>query len=164
MPTSEKALRYNEGKKKWSYVHFKSLEPMVDVLMFGAKKYAPFNWQKPMDTAEILESMMRHLTALLDGEINDPESGLPHMGHIQCNAMFFNYQIKQSMENLKFYCEEKAKLYPGLEEQIFEFYDLALAEIEDGGSKMHEISLCMDSVEELIENSNKDIRFSLDEL
>lgn len=40
---SNKALRFNEGKSKWSYVHYKSLEPMIRVLKFGALKYAPFN-------------------------------------------------------------------------------------------------------------------------
>lgn len=42
----EKALRYNKNKLKWSYVDFPSLEPMVEVLMFGAEKYAPDNWKK----------------------------------------------------------------------------------------------------------------------
>ncbi len=87
----EKADRFNEGKPKWSLVHFASLIPMIRVLEFGAKKYAPKNWMKPMDTTEILESMQRHLAALLDGEIYDAESGISHMGHIQCNAMFYNY-------------------------------------------------------------------------
>jgi len=89
--TKEKSLRYNEGKEKWSLVHFKSLKPMVDVLEFGAKKYSPDNWKKGLDRNEILESMMRHLTALMDGEEIDKESGLPHIGHIQCNAMFYSF-------------------------------------------------------------------------
>lgn len=87
----EKALRYNTGKLQWSLVHFKSMEPMVKVLEFGAKKYAPKNWMKPMDKKVILESMMRHMSALMDGEDVDPESGISHMGHIQCNSMFYNY-------------------------------------------------------------------------
>lgn len=87
----EKASRFNEGKPRWSLVHYESLVPMIRVLEFGAKKYAPFNWQKPMDLKEILESMQRHLAALFDGEENDIESGVSHMGHIQCNAMFYNY-------------------------------------------------------------------------
>lgn len=85
------ADRKNEGKKKWSLVHFESLHPMVDVLEFGAKKYSPDNWKKGLNKKEILESMMRHLAALMDGEEYDPESGLPHVGHIQCNAMFYEY-------------------------------------------------------------------------
>lgn len=35
----ETALRYNEGKTRWSLVHFPSLEPLVRVLEFWAKKY-----------------------------------------------------------------------------------------------------------------------------
>lgn len=91
-------LRFNDGKLKWSYVHFTSLEPMVRVLMFGAQKYEPFNWQKGLKKDEILESMMRHITKLIDGEVNDPESGLPHIGHIQCNAMFYQYMVTKESE------------------------------------------------------------------
>jgi hypothetical protein len=101
-PNTESALRYNEGKLQWSYVHFKSLEPMVRVLEFGALKYAPKNWMKPMDTTKILESMQRHLAALFDGEEYDPESGISHMGHIQCNALFYNYhKERERLEKLK---------------------------------------------------------------
>lgn len=86
-----KADRFNKGKRKWSLVHFKSVEPMVEVLEFGAKKYSPNNWKKGLDKQEILESMQRHLAALMDGEQVDEESGISHMGHIMCNAMFYNY-------------------------------------------------------------------------
>jgi hypothetical protein len=87
----EKALRYNEGKLQWGLVHFKSLEPMVRTLEFGALKYAPNNWMKSMDKRQILESMQRHLAAILDGEEIDPESNQSHIGHIMCNCMFYNY-------------------------------------------------------------------------
>jgi len=95
----EKALRYNSGKRKWSLVDFKSIEPMVEVLEFGAKKYAPDNWKKGLDKKEILESMMRHLTRLMDGELEDAESGISHMGHIMCNAMFYNYFDRNPIKN-----------------------------------------------------------------
>ena len=42
----EKGSRFNQGKLRWSLVHFKSLEPLVRVLEFGAKKYGDYNWQK----------------------------------------------------------------------------------------------------------------------
>lgn len=91
----EKALRFNEGKPKWALVHYGSLIPMIKVLEFGALKYAPNNWKKPMPLDEILESMQRHLAALMDGEIYDKESGIHHMGHIQANAMFYNYHFNE---------------------------------------------------------------------
>lgn len=86
-----KALRYNEGKARWSLVHFQSLLPMVKVLEFGATKYAVDNWKKEMPKETILNSMFRHVTALMDGEENDPESKLHHIGHIMCNCMFYAF-------------------------------------------------------------------------
>lgn len=88
---SDSALRYNGGKLRWSLVDFDALEDMVKVLDFGAKKYADNNWKKGLKTTEIFESMMRHITAYMRGEDIDPESGLPHTGHILCNAMFLSY-------------------------------------------------------------------------
>lgn len=120
------ARRYNAGKQKWSYLHYKSLDPMLRVLDYGATKYSLYknrngrkingiefmalpeaekqewtlvesgahNWKKPgLKPKEILESLQRHLAALMDGEDNDPESGQNHIGHIMCNAMFYEYHL-----------------------------------------------------------------------
>jgi len=85
------AERYNEGKIKWSLVSWKALEPMVKVLMFGANKYSANNWKKGLKYSEITESLQRHLNAFVEGENDDPESKLSHIGHILCNAMFLSY-------------------------------------------------------------------------
>lgn len=96
---SEKSLRFNQGKVQWSLVDFKSIESLPKVLEFGAKKYSRNNWKKGLDLNQILDSLSRHLFALMDGQINDPESGLPHIGHVMCNAMFFEYHLnKQKSE------------------------------------------------------------------
>lgn len=89
------AMRFNNGKLQWSLVHFKSLEPMVKVLEFGAQKYDRDNWKKGLGLGKVMESMMRHVAAIMDGEITDPESGLPHIGHIMCNAMFWQYEYEK---------------------------------------------------------------------
>lgn len=49
------------------------------------------NWKKGLDKSAILESMMRHLVALMDGQEIDPESNEHHIGHIMCNALFYSY-------------------------------------------------------------------------
>jgi hypothetical protein len=90
--------RWNKGKPQWSLVHFKSFEQMVRVLEFGATKYAPYNWAKGLSVKEILESTLRHTMALLGGEDNDPETGLPHYAHMQCNDMFLAYMIENKPE------------------------------------------------------------------
>lgn len=89
-----KALRYNQGKLKWHLVDFQALEPMVKVLMYGADKYAPGNWKKGFKLSDITDSMMRHQVALANGEKVDAESGLPHVGHILCNALFLSWYLE----------------------------------------------------------------------
>jgi hypothetical protein len=96
---NDKALRYNEGKPRYSLIDFKTLEPMVRVLEFGEQKYSRDNWKKGLDTNEILDSMLRHITALQSGELIDAESGQSHAGHIMCNAMFLQYMLNQKTNN-----------------------------------------------------------------
>jgi len=84
----DKALRYNEGKPQFSLIDLNSMEDCAKVLEFGANKYSRNNWQKGFPLSTILDSMLRHIAALQRGEMIDPESGLPHTGHIQCNALF----------------------------------------------------------------------------
>lgn len=100
---SKVGLRFNEGKLRWGLVHYGSLEPMVRVLEAGARKYADNNWRKGMPPRIILECMQRHLAALMDGEVNDKETGLPHIGHIQCNALFYAYftETPEGIETIK---------------------------------------------------------------
>lgn len=90
--------RWNKSKLEWSLVHFKSLEAMVRVLMFGKQKYAEYNWAKGLSVKQILESQLRHTMALLAGEDLDPESGLPHYAHMQCNDMFVAYMLENKKE------------------------------------------------------------------
>ena len=82
--------RYNEGKPRWSLVDFKDLEGMVKVLEFGAMKYADHNWRKGLPHTEIVDSLVRHITAYLNGEDLDQESGLRHIDHMMCNTMFLS--------------------------------------------------------------------------
>ena len=82
------AMRHNQGKPQYSLLDLTALEPCARVLEFGAKKYARDNWKKGMPVTKILDSLLRHIAALRSGELIDPESGLPHIGHIQCNALF----------------------------------------------------------------------------
>lgn len=84
----------DEGKLKYSLVDYPSMQGMVRVLMFGAIKYQAFNWQQGMPFTELLESMQRHLAALMAGEEVDPESGEFHEDHIHCNAMFLTWMRK----------------------------------------------------------------------
>lgn len=87
---SELGARFNAGKAPLSMILEAryGLQGMAGVLAFGAKKYARGNWHKGLKHTEVCDSMLRHISAYLAGENVDPESGLPHVDHIFCNAMF----------------------------------------------------------------------------
>jgi hypothetical protein len=57
------------------------------VFDYGRKKYAEWNWAKGMKWSVPLACAVRHCLAILRGEENDPESGLPHRGHVACNIV-----------------------------------------------------------------------------
>jgi len=92
------ADRFNEGKPKYSLIDLPSLEVMVRVLEFGTNKYKRNQWKRGLKVTEIIDSLLRHISAFLDGEDIDPESGISHIGHIQCNAMFLSYMMNNKPE------------------------------------------------------------------
>lgn len=67
------------------------------VLTLGAEKYSKDNWKNCEDTSRYKDAILRHMYAYLAGETNDPETGLSHMYHISCNAMFLNYFDKKEL-------------------------------------------------------------------
>lgn len=59
----------------------------AQVFDYGRKKYAEWNWLKGMPWSVVIGCAARHLTKMLEGEELDPESGLPHRGHLLCNLV-----------------------------------------------------------------------------
>jgi hypothetical protein len=93
MSKEVKALRYNDGKPDWTLLDYPSLLPLVDVMTYGAEKYSRENWKLPSpNKVEPLQSAMRHLIALIQGEELDPESQKRHTGHVMANMMFYNFR------------------------------------------------------------------------
>ncbi|QHZ59813.1 dATP / dGTP pyrophosphohydrolase [Alteromonas phage vB_AmeM_PT11-V22] len=92
---TEQAMRFNDNKPELSYILdvMPALKDMVAVMEFGANKYERNNWQRGFPKDKLLDSMLRHIDAFYSGEDVDPESGLPHVGHIMCNAAFLAYHF-----------------------------------------------------------------------
>jgi len=85
---NQQAKRYNQGKPQLSLVDLTCLEPCAKILEFGLQKYGRNNWKKGSPISQLLDSLLRHISRLQAGEFIDSESGLPHIGHIQANALF----------------------------------------------------------------------------
>ena len=90
------AVKADAGKADWSLVPFEALEGMVQVLSFGAKKYDNWNWTTGGGFLwmRVFASCLRHMFAWSRGEDNDPESGLSHISHAQCNLLFLAHYIR----------------------------------------------------------------------
>lgn len=64
------------------------------VFDFGRKKYAAWNWSKGMPWSVPIGCIARHIRAMLRGEYIDPESNLPHIGHVFCNLVMLLVYIE----------------------------------------------------------------------
>lgn len=94
--STEEAIKQTAGKAQWSLLSFTALEGIVKIREFGSKKYRdPESW-KHVPKQKYLDASMRHLVAIFKGEEIDKESGLPHIDHLLCNAMFISHIDKES--------------------------------------------------------------------
>jgi uncharacterized HAD superfamily protein len=83
-------LRYDQGKLRYDLVNADAHKGMVEILTFGAQKYAERNWERGMKWSKVISSLKRHLAAIEAGEDFDVESGKLHADHIACNAHFLS--------------------------------------------------------------------------
>ena len=54
------------------------------------------------------------------------------------------------LRDLKEYCEDYCESYPSFKDQIWEFYDLAVMEVEGGENEDHECELAVGDINDLI--------------
>ena len=55
-----------------------------------------------------------------------------------------------NLEEFKKEIQRLISVYPNHKEEILDFYDLALSEIEEEGSVQNEIYLCLESIKDLV--------------
>lgn len=95
------ATRHNIGKVDYTLLPVEALKQESLVWMMGEKKYSRWNWKKLWGDKTIdvvMASAMRHSLAIMDGELVDPESGLPHAAHVRANmAMIIHYMKQEGM-------------------------------------------------------------------
>jgi hypothetical protein len=91
---SDQSLKKDAGKIPLELLSDLALDEIGKVLAFGAQKYAPDGWRRGMAWRRLIGAAKRHLGAFSRGEDKDPETGLPHLAHLLCCAMFLmEYQL-----------------------------------------------------------------------
>jgi hypothetical protein len=92
------SFKYDAGKPQMDLVPLSSVYAVAEVMTFGAKKYSPNGWKTVPDAINrYTAAMLRHMTAIQDGEVVDPDSGLPHADHVACNALFLSWLRRQEL-------------------------------------------------------------------
>lgn len=90
-------LKYDSGKLRWDLLPVEEIEGIVDVLTFGANKYADNSWQNVDNGIErYYAALMRHIIAWRKGEKKDDESGIDHLYHALTNLVFISWLTKNA--------------------------------------------------------------------
>lgn len=83
-----KDAKHDQGKPRPTLVPVSVVGAITAVREYGTKKYGnPENWRE-VEPQRYRDALYRHWLAYLSKEKNDPESGLPHLWHLACNAAF----------------------------------------------------------------------------
>ena len=86
---TRKGHKADRDKARWDLLPWDAAGQVVEVLTFGARKYAPDNWKRvPEPQDRYFAAAMRHIVAWRNGQQDDPETGLPHLAHATCCLMF----------------------------------------------------------------------------
>jgi hypothetical protein len=110
--------RRNGGKVAFSLIPLHLLAGCARVLMFGAKKYAPFNWSKGMPYSTCFDCTLRHLFKWWYlREETDEETGEHHLDHVLCNILFLRHYTVEYKEG-----DDRPPKFANFGEESFDFF------------------------------------------
>ena len=92
IPPLNAGRKDDEGKLRVELIPWSALDPIVRVLMHGAKHYGDENWrlvrEGPNGRTRYLAACIRHVMKHARGEYLDPDSGEPHIAHAAASILF----------------------------------------------------------------------------
>ena len=91
------AVKSDIGKPPMSMLPGAALVAVAEVLDFGAQKYGRDNWRQGFSYSRLVDAMLRHIYAFQEGEDYDPETGLNHIAHAACCALFLLHYTENAV-------------------------------------------------------------------
>jgi len=85
---SKGGVKADDGKARYDLIPPEGPRGVAAVLGYGAKKYAPRNWEQGMEWSRPYSAIHRHLAAWWEGEDRDPDTGYSHLWHVATNVFF----------------------------------------------------------------------------
>lgn len=83
--------KFDGGKAPVHLIPVEFVLGTAQAFKMGINKYGKWNYREGIEYTRLIDSLMRHTLAYLNGEELDPESGLPHTWHIGANAAMIEY-------------------------------------------------------------------------
>lgn len=112
-------MKHDEGKPEFDRISWQAVGACNKVHVYGNIKYEIDNWKKGIRARRLINAAFRHLYAILDGELIDPESGLLHAAHAMTNCEMLTHYLLNAKEYAEFIdVMPEKKLKPYLE-QLF---------------------------------------------
>ena len=90
----ESGRKDDTGKPLMSLVPRGLIEGAARGMGYGKTKYGQDNWRKGFADSRLLDAVLRHVVAYVNGERRDPESGLCHLDHAACGLGMVMDQLR----------------------------------------------------------------------
>jgi len=105
--TKEVGNKLDAGKPMLSLIPKEAMWGMANAFTYGAKKYSAHNFKQGIAYSRLADAALRHITAYMDGENIDEESGNCHLDHALASLAMLKYMsVNKQSEDDRFLSDE----------------------------------------------------------
>lgn len=124
----DQTVKTDAGKLELELIPTSLTKALGVVLTRGRKQYGKDTW-KTVKTDRIIGALERHLMKYKDDPYGlDKDSGLPHIFHVLCNAMFLNHEVLEKLQkDGKFLWLNDGKAYEPMADKLERDFKAAAA-------------------------------------
>lgn len=105
----KKGTKNDTGKPSLTLIPKEAFWGMAQAFTYGAGKYGRHNYREGIDYSRLADACMRHLSAYMDGETVDEESGNNHLFHALASLAMLTYMDANKPEHDDRYKKNKEK-------------------------------------------------------
>lgn len=94
--------KHDQGKPEFHRLSLQALAEFNRVHEAGDTKYAEGNWREGLQVLRLLNAALRHIGAILDGELVDPETKTLHSANAGVNMEMITHYFLHPKKYKKF--------------------------------------------------------------
>lgn len=105
-----KGTKNDSGKPSITLIPKEALWGCAEAFTFGAQKYGRHNFREGIDYSRLADAAYRHISAFMEGEDIDMESGNNHLYHALASLSMLVYMQEHKKEHDDRYKSEAAQV------------------------------------------------------